>query len=327
MVTQVAEHLYCIPVPLPGNPLKNLNAYLIQGPRNLLIDTGFRQEAGRQALLAGLAELNVSMEYTDIFLTHLHSDHAGLAPELLSPTSRIFISETDRSWLPSPHYDAYWDTFDELFLAQGFPADLLRELENSNPAKVLAPPYCNRYEAVSDGDLFTYGGHTFQACSTPGHTPGHMVLWEARTGILLLGDHVLFDITPNIIVWPGYTKALEDYLRSLALVRKLRVRLPLPAHRTVQKGYQERIDEIVSHHRRRCSEALTVLSATPNLTAYELTAQMTWQIRCRGWEDFPTPQKWFAVGEAWAHLEYLMDRGKVTRFRDGTVWRYRTTSE
>ena len=40
MVTQVAPNLYRIPVPLPGNPLKNLNAYLIRGHRNLLVDTG-----------------------------------------------------------------------------------------------------------------------------------------------------------------------------------------------------------------------------------------------------------------------------------------------
>ncbi len=325
MVTQVADNLYCIPVPLPGNPLKNLNAYLIRGPRNLLIDTGFRQEEGRQALLAGLAELGISMADTDIFLTHLHSDHAGLAPELISPTSRLFISETDRSWLPGPDYKAYWDTFDDIFLAQGFPPEMLKELESSNPAKVLAPHYCDRYEAVSDGQLFSYGGYTFRALSTPGHTPGHMVLWEEAHGILLLGDHVLFDITPNIIVWPGYTGALQGYLHSLALVRQLPVTLPLPAHRTVQKGYLERIDEIVTHHHCRCGEALEVLSATPDLTAYALTAQMTWQIRCRGWSDFPVPQKWFAVGEAWAHLEYLMTLGAVTRRLDGTIWRYRTT--
>lgn len=53
MVTQVAPNLYRIPVPLPGNPLKNLNAYLIRGHRNLLVDTGFRQEACRMALKAG----------------------------------------------------------------------------------------------------------------------------------------------------------------------------------------------------------------------------------------------------------------------------------
>lgn len=324
MVTQVAERLFRIPVPLPGNPLKNLNAYLIQGPRNLLVDTGFRQAECRQALLAGLAELQVSLADTDLFLTHLHSDHAGLAPELLSPTSRIFISATDRVRLPGPACTTQWADFDALSLAAGFPAPLLKELETSNPARAPEPPPCDRYEPVSDGDQFHYGGYTFHALSTPGHTPGHMVLWEPDTGLLLLGDHVLFDITPNITTWPGYANPLGDYLHSLAQVRQLPVQLPLPAHRTVQKGFRTRIDEIIAHHHRRCSEALTVLSATPDLTAYDLTAQMTWQIRCRGWADFPVPQKWFAVGEASAHLEYLMAQGKVTRHLDGGLWRYRT---
>ncbi len=49
---------------------------------------------------AGLAELGVDMANTDIFLTHLHSDHAGLAPELLRPTSRLFIGDVDRQRLP-----------------------------------------------------------------------------------------------------------------------------------------------------------------------------------------------------------------------------------
>ena len=142
---------------------------------------------------------------------------------------------------------------------------------------------------------------------------------------MLLGDHVLFDITPNITVWPSYANPLGGYLDSLALVRRLPVRLPLPAHRTVQTGLRERIDEITAHHSRRCGEVLTVLSTTPGLTAYDLTARMTWDIRCRGWEDFPVPQKWFAVGEAMAHLEYLMARGQVARSWDGRFWRHRVT--
>ena len=122
MVTQVAPNLYRIPVPLPGNPLKNLNAYLIRGHRNLLVDTGFRQEACRMALKAGLVELGVDMADTDIFLTHLHSDHAGLAPELLSPTSRLFIGDVDRQRLPgqTPSIDARWGKFDQLMAAQGY---------------------------------------------------------------------------------------------------------------------------------------------------------------------------------------------------------------
>lgn len=325
MVTQVAPNLYRIPVPLPGNPLKNLNTYLIRGERNLLVDTGFRQEACRQALRAGLAELEVDLAQTDIFLTHLHSDHAGLAPELLTPTSRLFVGDVDRRRLPGqvPDIDAAWRTFDQLMLPQGFPPELLEELSGTNPARVLEPVPCDRYEGVFDGDRFDYGGYHFQALDTPGHTPGQMVLWEAEHGILILGDHVLFDITPNITAWPDYENPLGGYLRSLERVRDLPVTLPLPAHRTVQKGFRERVDELMEHHRRRCNEALSVLTQTPGLTAYELTAQMTWQIRCKGWADFPTPQKWFAVGEAIAHLEYLMALGQVERHWDGRFFHYR----
>lgn len=328
MVTQVAPNLYSIPVPLPGNPLKNLNAYLIRGDRNLLVDTGFRQEACRTALKAGLAELGVDMANTDIFLTHLHSDHSGLAPELLRDTSRLFVGDVDRQGLPGQFpVQEGWNKFDTLMAAHGFPVELLRSLTTTNPARSLSPLPCDRYEGVFDGDNFDYGGYHFQALDTPGHTPGHMVLWEENHGIILLGDHVLFDITPNITTWPNYDDPLGGYLRSLERVRKLPVKLPLPAHRTVQKGFIHRIDEIVAHHQSRCQEVLTVLNREPGLTAYELTARMTWQIRCKGWDDFPTPQKWFAVGEAAAHLEYLMNLGKVCRTWVEPCWRYETVAE
>ena len=44
MTESILPGLYRIPVPLPGNPLKELNAYLLRGnERSILIDTGFRQ--------------------------------------------------------------------------------------------------------------------------------------------------------------------------------------------------------------------------------------------------------------------------------------------
>jgi hypothetical protein len=49
---------------------------------------------------------------------------------------------------------------------------------------------------------------------------------------------------------------------------------------------------------------------------------MTWKIRCNSWEDFPTPQKWFAVGEAMAHLDHLIVLGEVLRTTDGKLYFY-----
>ena len=66
MTECISEGLYRIPVPLPGNPLRELNSYLLRGrERSLLIDTGFRQEEGRRALFAGLAELDVDATLWD----------------------------------------------------------------------------------------------------------------------------------------------------------------------------------------------------------------------------------------------------------------------
>ena len=43
MLTKVAENIYRKTVPLPNNPLRDINAYIITGERNLLIDTGFNR--------------------------------------------------------------------------------------------------------------------------------------------------------------------------------------------------------------------------------------------------------------------------------------------
>ena len=43
---------------------------------------------------------------------------------------------------------------------------------------------------------------------------------------------------------------------------------------------------------------------------------MTWDIRADSWADFPLNQKWFATGEALAHLEYLAEEGAVVRTLD-----------
>jgi hypothetical protein len=38
---------------------------------------------------------------------------------------------------------------------------------------------------------------------------------------------------------------------------------------------------------------------------------MSWDILCDSWDLFPVSQKWFATGEAIAHLKYLMEKGII----------------
>jgi len=50
-----------------------------------------------------------------------------------------------------------------------------------------------------------------------------------------------------------------------------------------------------------------------NKNAFQVATQMNWDVDYGSWELFPVSQKWFATGEAIAHLKYLEQEGKVKR--------------
>lgn len=328
MIKLITQAVCSIPVPLPNNPLKELNAYLIMGrERNLLIDTGFRAPECRDAVDRGLAEAGVSMDNTDIFLTHLHSDHTGLVPELAAEGSKVFVSREDLLRLRKYAQINGWADSDAAFKQEGFPPALLDELVEKNPARKYAPLPFDGYTPVENGLTLSCGGMELEVIATPGHTPGHLCLYDRGQKLMFLGDHVLFDITPNITSWLGFPNSLKRYLESLALVEGYEVEIPLPAHRGVSASLRERIASIRLHHMARLDEALDIVVNDPGMTAYEIAGYMSWKIRSRNWREFPVAQKWFAVGEAIAHLDYLLEEGRVKRSLTGGVHRYFGTEE
>ena len=322
MYTHIEDNIYTIPVPLPNNPLRQLNSYVINGEgRNLVIDTGFKLEECRKALCDGLEELGVDMNCTDIFLTHLHSDHSGLAAELATQSSKIYISRADGELLTLSLTQGLGRV--EEYRSYGFSE---KELENfwENPSMKYRQESPFNFTYVADGDVLTYGGRRLEVIFTPGHTPGHVCLYDRANKVMFLGDHVLFNITPNITTWPFFEDPLGHYVHSLMDISIYDVRLPLPAHRGVNGTMAERIGTIIEHHGARIREMLDILTERPGLTPYDLSGMMTWRVhgKTNSWADFPLNQKWFAVGETAAHLDYLLKRGRVRREFDGRCWHY-----
>lgn len=320
MPQEIIPNLYRIPVPLPGNPLKELNAYLIRGKdRCLLVDTGFRQEPCRQALFSQLKELGLAPGDVDVLLTHLHSDHSGLAPEAAGEKGTIFVSAIDRPALDCTKEQraAQWDKLTLRFRQEGFPTELLKDMERTNPARSMAPPEGGHYESLEDGQVLEAGGFRLRALLMPGHTPGQMCFWLEKEGLMLLGDHVLFDITPNITAWTDMPDALGSYLESLDAIRAYAPVRSLPGHRE-SGDLARRVDQLKEHHRQRLEEAFQAVKTHPGAGAYELAGHMTWKIRARNWAEFPVAQKWFAVGECMSHLDRLMVEGRITcKVEDG----------
>lgn len=321
MVEQILPNLYTIEVPLPNNPLKATNSYIIKGDgRTLIVDTGMNREECISVLSAGLKELDVDLNRTDLFITHLHADHAGLVSTLATDTTTVYFGEADAPAVTQAR-SGHWGEMPAIALEHGFPDEEMQKALRMHPGYKYSSPGQVDVDIVKDGDTIEVGDYLFQCIETPGHTRGHVCLYEPDKKLFLSGDHVLIDITPNISLWsPDETEnPLRDYLASLEKVRGLDVSLVLPGHRSRFDYHKERINELIKHHQARANEVLSILGQGSQHT-YDVASQMTWDMSYEHWADFPPSQKWFATGEALAHLKYLEDEGKLRRERrDGTL--------
>jgi glyoxylase-like metal-dependent hydrolase (beta-lactamase superfamily II) len=314
---EVLPDVYLIEVPLPENPLRNLNSYFIRGKdRNLLIDTGFNREECYEALAGALAELGEDRDRTDLFITHMHSDHSGLASRIAGGASKIYMGEKDCVYFRQVLSAEGWRDIDGFLFSLGFSEEEIRQNHLTNPIRKYAPAWDTLWTPVADGFSLDVGRYRLRAVETPGHTPGHMCLYEEKQKLLFCGDHVIFDISPNIVSWKDERLPLRLYMESLALIRTFEVKTALSAHRRAIGDFEKRIDELLRHHRVRLEEAQNLVEAYPRSTVYAIAAKMTWVSRT-GWPGFSVAQKWFAVGEAAAHLDYLAAEGKITREMEG----------
>lgn len=310
MVEEVAPNLYRIEIPLPRNPLKALNSYVVTSPtRNLMIDTGMNREECREAMQAGLNELRIDLNRTDFFITHLHADHCGLVASLATDSSKIFFSETDAA---AANDTGVWDNMIGFAGGHGFPKHELRNAIERHPGYKYGPGRRLDFTLVGENDVISVGDYAFECVATPGHTGGHMCLYERKKRLLVSGDHVLIDITPNISLWSDSENPLKDYLASLDKINEFDIALVLPGHRRLFSDCRGRIDELKHHHQARAQEVLAIL-ADGGKHAYDVASRMTWDIDCESWEEFPVSQKWFATGEAISHLKYLEEQGLVRR--------------
>jgi len=305
---EVAEHIYRLTVPLPGNPLKAVNAYVVRGGgRSLIIDTGMRRKECLDAMMSGLDRLGIGLDQTDFFITHFHADHLGLVSELAPDTARIYLNGPDADRLFAQDFR---ETFERAARLHGFPEGELKKTLDTHPGPRYGPRLPLPVTKPRDNQTISVGGYLFRCIETPGHSFGHTCLYEAKHRILISGDHILNDITPNLQGWFDKWDPLGEYLKSLDKTHALDVALVLPGHRSVFRDMRGRIEELKEHHRRREEEVLLILEEGPK-TAFEVASRMTWDIVCDSFDLFPLSQKWFAAGEAIAHLIYLRGLSKV----------------
>lgn len=319
MFPEISPNIFHLTIPMPHNPLKYLNAYLLRGSnRNCLIDTGFNREVCRKALLQALEELGVQIKNTDVLITHMHSDHSGLAPALYKQGARIWMSSADAEVITQA---ADWSQVLEYARINGLPEQDLLRARDAHPGYKYRPQGEVQTAELKDGDIISCAGYELRCLLTPGHSRGHVCFYSEQKGLLFAGDTLLQEITPNISQWLPGRNPLEEYLQSLQRLQELEVNLVLPGHRRLFWDHRGRIQELQEHHQKRLQEVLGLVSQQPG-TALDIASRMTWDLDTPNWEEFPLAQKWFATGEALAHLSYLESKAQLKKELQGglLIW-------
>ncbi|MFQ5860410.1 MAG: MBL fold metallo-hydrolase [Dehalococcoidia bacterium] len=328
---QIADGVYSIAVPMPWNAaipdggLTHTWVYLLREESGwLMIDAGLNTEEGFQAWQRAVQELGIP--FTGIrwlLATHHHRDHLGLAGKVQALTgARLIMHEVDgKALLHFRHLAFRVEAPDQLraWLREcGMPQE---EAAQAQPPWSAAgrddPPQIDvpiRGEGASVGD-----SGSLRALWTPGHTPGHLCVHDARRRLFFSGDHILPHITPNVGQHPfSYTSnPLGDYVASLRRVRDLPADLVLPAHESSFANLAGRVDELLEHHRQRLEEVLEAVRVGP-ASSYQVTSRIHWDVGA--WEGLNTTTRIMALFEAQAHIEHLVSEGRLRQHqRDGVA--------
>jgi glyoxylase-like metal-dependent hydrolase (beta-lactamase superfamily II) len=292
----------------------------------MLVDTGWHTAEGFNMLEGQIKELGLDFDcISQIVITHAHPDHCGMAGKLrqLCP-ARLALHHIEReltlSWYVEGNRSLQRIT--HWLHSNGMPAEEVPMLAESSvfkdiftfPAEVM----------LYGGEVLTAGSFQFEVLWTPGHSPGHICLYEPRKRILISGDHILPITTPHIGLYPFSGKnPLQDYLDSLARLKGLDVDLILPGHEHVFQGLQHRIEELLQHHREREAAIADKIKGEPK-TAYQVASEVPWMLEMGGimWHDLSTMNKRLALMETLSHLEFLRAKGEAERISKGGVILY-----
>ena len=313
-IKEVYKNIYQAIFPLTGNPLKSINIFVIKSEdSSMIIDTGFNNPENRANMEELFEKINLDPHKTKLFLTHLHSDHVGLAKWLSDKgIEDIYISEVDGKMVENGIHkeDFQWQNIIKNAHFQGLGPENL-DIEDH-------PGYKNRPKEkfpstkIKPGWEISIGDYNFIAIDEAGHTPGMLGLYEKDHKILFCGDHILGKITPNITYWGDeFGDSLGIYLENLEKIKDLDIKHLYSSHRFLVEDVNARIDELKTHHKKRLADSLGIIEKLEKANTTEITQHMQWDIKSKDWTDFPSSQKWFAVAEAAAHLKHLVIQGRI----------------
>ncbi len=318
----VAPGIHWLRMPLPF-ALSHINLWLLESADGWnIVDTGVNSDESHAVWHHVFSDVMRNAPVERIFVTHMHPDHAGCAGWLCNELDadlwmsreeylmcRILTADTGRE-TPRAGIDFYH--------AAGFPPEAMdRYQELFGLFGRFVSPLPDSFTRLQDEDNVAIAGQNWEVVVGRGHSPEHACLYSAKNNVLIAGDQLLPRISSNVSVFPTEPAAnpLAEWMASL---RYLKDRIPddvlvLPAHGKPFYGAHTRLDQLANEHE-ACLDALEKLCHEPQRAVDTFSSLFKAEIR--------SSNLIMATGESIAHLNYLMQEGRIERFADdaGVHW-------
>ncbi|WP_290524816.1 MBL fold metallo-hydrolase [Alcanivorax sp.] len=321
---RVADGVYWLRFPLPF-ALDHINLWLLEDNEGwTVVDTGLGVRPSQKIWKGLLADQLDGRPLKRVVVTHYHPDHLGLAGWLEQETgAQVWISRGEWALANTICDSPEVDTIERLrnFLGgHGLSGDDLDKVAGKgNGFRRVVQPLPSSPGFLSAGDAVTINGEGWDVHVGCGHSPEHICLYREKDHLLISGDQVLPTISSNLNVRAAEPDMdpVTDFVDSL---KALRDNLPedtlvLPAHGLPFRGLRARVDALAAHHEEQLERVQAACRERPQ-SAFDMLPVLFDR-------KLDVQQLMFAMGESIAHLNCLMQQGRVQREQVDGIWRFR----
>lgn len=306
----------------------------LPGERSLLLDAGYAGDWCQNRLLEALEAIGTAPDQLDVFLTHKHADHCGLAHALQERGARLYMNREENRH----QYDCLLYQQDH-----SYENAQLRVLARNGITPELAPLIWAKFMEVNTnlnkehdvwmmtigdfsvqdirpGQLFQYGSYRLEAIPLRGHTYGQMGLLDREKKLFFAADQVLNQTIPIVGTSYADEHLLKCYLESLELLCTQYADCTiLPPHEGPIIDLEASVQRIRSAYAKKLEQTLSCVLPEE---------QTVWQIAKQVYGLTPAKRSDAAfyhskmiTTKTFSMLEYLYDTEKIQRREEnGTLF-------
>lgn len=310
---EILPYIYhAIITPEPDAPYE-VNLYMVHdGKKTLFIDCGYDTQRTMQFYGRVFEDFSINPKTTTLFLTHYHIDHTGMSWWFQLQGADICIHEEE--------YEDAHNGLDRVLsntcVTCGLHESEIAIMQNRDFGSKHYRPFFFDAHPLKGGEIFEVGPYQFEVVPLRGHTRAHTGLYDAKSGILFGGDHVLKGLAPIILAEGIDQHHLRTFYEHLDLVSSLNVNCVLPAHGPLMMDAEQvtkAIQKTKDSYDQLCDTVLEILKNSRHpLTAYQVNLKLYHKSRMEmrhrlGLSTYMMAQKILAC------LEFLYDQGKIQR--------------